>query len=804
MSNSPLSVALLALGGGLLSIAAGKLDQIRNHRDEEQLPPPVPIPEDLLAEDPEPISAKVRDAFQERQIQRHEALKQVIEELQRRKRDATLGDGEDAPLEGRTTAIDVPQSEYHESPEDQQIRMLIETFSVLVAEQEAELHVTPNEIASCFCPLTQCMMTDPVSTVDGHTYEREAIEQWLRRRSTSPLTNLRLERKDLVPNMERRMLIQRVLRANIRGDGSIYPPSTDLSLHSTHRVHLRKPHVALEICSLAVQEEKLPPAPSGVGGTPIAIKKLLSVFPLTFFFTTHILLYSSLAMGHTESRGSVSQTRGGVRGHVDPARSLHRPQTHMRRWRRAATSPLHDADSAAGYQERREGSSPLHIIHSSPRAQRMAPRFAYSGSSSSRAPTREAPVHVDSHHLHHFLSLLRCEQLAAAFGQPTTPVAPPPPPTTTSPLQPIDVPPVLLDASIADVRRMLQDREEDRLLRYGVFSSHPSALVHRRLHENVPRCFCPISQSLLSDPVMTADGQTYERGAIQRWLLDHDTSPVTNLPLPTKAVRINNEVRELVEALLQYLERTSTCSGSPSSTPSLPSVPDTEGRVWSSSTLSFYSVVGSSGTPSERSNSTGEVVAMERRGNEVVELGHHLHDYFYPYEPLSRDGNAVGAGNAVVSAAERQAEVRVGAAFIPIPQALREASSESLQQHLLIASQHRQANRFEMLHSFMQRDLDERELNCMLEEFSCAAAVVDAQYRVELSDVDRCICPITQCLMSNPVQASDGFTYEASAILQWFEHHSTSPTTSLRLPDKSLAPNPVVRELVEKILKNFR
>ena len=33
------------------------------------------------------------------------------------------------------------------------------------------------------CPITQDLMFDPVSTVDGHTYEKDAIVRWLRQRS---------------------------------------------------------------------------------------------------------------------------------------------------------------------------------------------------------------------------------------------------------------------------------------------------------------------------------------------------------------------------------------------------------------------------------------------------------------------------------------------------------------------------------------------------------------------------------------------------------------------------------------------
>ena len=45
---------------------------------------------------------------------------------------------------------------------------------------------------------------------------------------------------------------------------------------------------------------------------------------------------------------------------------------------------------------------------------------------------------------------------------------------------------------------------------------------------------CPITQMPMEDPVVTADGHTYDRAAIERWLQTHDTSPLTNEVLSTK------------------------------------------------------------------------------------------------------------------------------------------------------------------------------------------------------------------------------------------------------------------------------
>ena len=50
------------------------------------------------------------------------------------------------------------------------------------------------------CVLTMDLFEDPVFLSDGHTYERSAIEQWLKDHNTSPKTNLPLPDGRLVPN----------------------------------------------------------------------------------------------------------------------------------------------------------------------------------------------------------------------------------------------------------------------------------------------------------------------------------------------------------------------------------------------------------------------------------------------------------------------------------------------------------------------------------------------------------------------------------------------------------------------------
>ena len=58
------------------------------------------------------------------------------------------------------------------------------------------------------CPITNAIMINPVFTCDGQTYEKDAIEEWLRTNNTSPLTGARLQTKTLTPNHSLRNAIQ--------------------------------------------------------------------------------------------------------------------------------------------------------------------------------------------------------------------------------------------------------------------------------------------------------------------------------------------------------------------------------------------------------------------------------------------------------------------------------------------------------------------------------------------------------------------------------------------------------------------
>lgn len=61
---------------------------------------------------------------------------------------------------------------------------------------------------------------------------------------------------------------------------------------------------------------------------------------------------------------------------------------------------------------------------------------------------------------------------------------------------------------------------------------------------------CPISYLIMCDPVVTADGHTYERECIEKWFLAHNTSPTTNRELPNRNLIPNFNLKKCISEFL--------------------------------------------------------------------------------------------------------------------------------------------------------------------------------------------------------------------------------------------------------------
>lgn len=66
-----------------------------------------------------------------------------------------------------------------------------------------------------------------------------------------------------------------------------------------------------------------------------------------------------------------------------------------------------------------------------------------------------------------------------------------------------------------------------------------------------PEFLCPITMSIMKDPVLMPDGQTYEREAITRALQVNPVSPLTRQPMDIKDAKTNYALKSLIDKYIQ-------------------------------------------------------------------------------------------------------------------------------------------------------------------------------------------------------------------------------------------------------------
>ncbi|KFK37377.1 hypothetical protein AALP_AA4G249100 [Arabis alpina] len=115
------------------------------------------------------------------------------------------------------------------------------------------------------------------------------------------------------------------------------------------------------------------------------------------------------------------------------------------------------------------------------------------------------------------------------------------------------------------LRRATKDRDELKTERdIAIKEAKKLKNIHEKIsrsdkHREAPQYFiCPITQEVMDDPQVAADGFTYEAGAISSWLeRGHETSPMTNMKLLHTKLVPNLALRSAIQEWLH----TSTSSG---------------------------------------------------------------------------------------------------------------------------------------------------------------------------------------------------------------------------------------------------
>ena len=74
-----------------------------------------------------------------------------------------------------------------------------------------------------------------------------------------------------------------------------------------------------------------------------------------------------------------------------------------------------------------------------------------------------------------------------------------------------------------------------------------SALPSTEFHSLPDAYFCPITFELMHQPVIDAEGNTYEKAAVYNWIYDHGTSPITRAPTTVQDLYPNQAIQDLLE-----------------------------------------------------------------------------------------------------------------------------------------------------------------------------------------------------------------------------------------------------------------
>jgi hypothetical protein len=96
------------------------------------------------------------------------------------------------------------------------VSTIVDSPSTSLEQEEIDLpeDLLENLPENFKCPINMTLMRNPVICIDGHSYERSAIEEWFQKSNKSPLTNLVLESKILIPNHSLRKSIEEFIETH--------------------------------------------------------------------------------------------------------------------------------------------------------------------------------------------------------------------------------------------------------------------------------------------------------------------------------------------------------------------------------------------------------------------------------------------------------------------------------------------------------------------------------------------------------------------------------------------------------------
>ena len=105
-------------------------------------------------------------------------------------------------------------------------------------------------------------------------------------------------------------------------------------------------------------------------------------------------------------------------------------------------------------------------------------------------------------------------------------------------------------ARLEEERTRLEEERKEFEVEKAIIGEQNRRIIVRE-EEEALKYLCPLTLEIMRDPVVAADGITYERVAITNWLLTHDVSPVTNLSIQSTNLIPNIHFKNIISNLSQ-------------------------------------------------------------------------------------------------------------------------------------------------------------------------------------------------------------------------------------------------------------
>lgn len=291
---------------------------------------------------------------------------------------------------------------------------------------------------------------------------------------------------------------------------------------------------------------------------------------------------------------------------------------------------------------------------------------------------------------------------------------------------------------------------------------------------------CPISQTVMEDPVICADGHSYERSCIKQWLeVGRCSSPKTNMPLAYTTIIPNTTMRDIISVLTIRMEHIRA---------------DWEGLA----VAAAAATAAAEGRGREQGLAHGASATPRQQGPPPIQgqVGRQ------PGEAEEAPASSSALRACALEFVPAQAEHHL---------APRNAEPADLQEKddSILTFCSNSGDEDEDDEGGWEAWLEEKSKEEEEESPSQLSEVGEPEgytpwsaqtVRAHLRMPEALICPLSKQVMKDPVVCADGYSYERAYIelrLRW--GLLMSPRTKRKLPHRMLVPNVALRNLIDAL-----